>query len=142
MNKDLAKVQECVDLSPILTKLKLKLQKELEFHSDGSYQIGVLIIIGIISLVIQIVVACRKDKTARAEMAGYLRDLRSLPKRKTIRLRRQLLILWHENKSTVTSVDSSSENPLLMALYKVSDELDNEDADEIIRVADFSVRQK
>ena len=142
MNNDLAKVQECVDLSPILTKLKLKLQKELEFHSDGSCQIGVLIIIGIISLVIQIVVACRKEQATQAELAGYLRDLRALPKRKTIRLRRKLLALWHENKSTITSIDSSGENPLLLALYKVSDELDNEDADEIIRVADFSVRQK
>ena len=126
----------------LVTKLKLKLQKELEFHSDGSCQIAVLIIIGIISLVIQIVVACRKDKTTQAELAGYLRDLRSLPKRKTIRLRRKLLALWRENESTITAAGPAGENPLLVALYKVSDELDNEDADEIIRVADFSAKQK
>lgn len=124
-------LQERIRNSPALTALQNQLQSEISFHAPTEIEFNPLLVVSIISIIVRIVIYCkehRDEQSIRADM----RDLRALPLRQQFRLRRALNKLWRENKPK--HVDDQ-ENPLLEAVYQLSDSADDAAIDELLKLA-------
>jgi hypothetical protein len=129
---ELSELQKRIDASPALLALKDKLEAEVTFRSDASIQFDPFLIVALISLTIQIIRFCQDRK--KKELMQDIRDLRSLPARKSVKLRRQVNALWHEHYPGEAR-EFRSENPLLVALYEASETADDETLEELIKLA-------
>jgi hypothetical protein len=125
-------IQKRVDASPALRNLKDKLSEELSFRSDASVQFDPFLIITIISLCVQLFIYCknRKDEDIKQDV----RDIRSLPPRRLIRLRRRANAMWRDCCAD-QQYDSNQPNPILTALYEISETADDAAIDELIAMA-------
>ena len=130
-NEDL---QERIENSPALRKLKDQLQAEIGFRADKAIEFSPLLVISIISIIVQIVIHCRENKSA-ADLRNEMRELRSLPPMQAFRLRRKLNALWRDACGGKTL---QSENPLLEAVYELSDSADDDALDELLWLADMN----
>lgn len=130
---DLKELADRVERSPKLRKLQKKLLEEIEFRADNSAQFDPVTIIMIISIVVQVIIHCRENRSD-AKLFQDIRDIRALPARRLIRLRRRMNALWREQGGkTYKSTDS---NPLLAALYEVSENTDETTLKELLKLAD------
>ena len=125
-------IQKRVDASPALRNLKDKLSEELSFRSDASVQFDPFLIITIISLCVQLFIYCknRKDEDIKQDV----RDIRSLSPRQLIRLRRKANALWRDCCSD-QQYDRNQPNPIVTALYEISETADDAALDELIALA-------
>lgn len=126
-------LQERVENSPALSHMRNQLQSEIGFRMDKSIEFSPLLVISIISVCIQIIAYCREHRNTD-EVRKDLRELRSLPVRKTLRLRRKLNALWRNTCSDNTLFSAS--NPLLDAVYELSDSADDSAIDELLWLAE------
>ena len=125
-------LQERIENSPALTRLRNRLQDEIAFRSPQGYAFSPLLVISVISIIVQIVIHCQEQRDT-ADIRMDMRDLRNLGPVATLRLRRKLNKLWREN----CPVDLiQSENPLLEAVYDLSDSADDEELDELLWLSD------
>jgi len=119
--------------SPNLSALHDDIAKELAFHSEQNVQFDPITIIMIISIIVQVIIHCR-NKRDDEQIAQDIRDIRTLPPRQLMRLRRRLNKLWRErcggDQASPTAV-----NPLVTALYEVSERADAETIQELLRLA-------
>lgn len=122
-----------IQASPELTALCDDIAKELAFHSAVHVQFDPITIITIISIIVQVIIYCR-DRRSDEQIAQDIRDLRTIPPRKLMRLRRRLNILWRE-KCGGEQFGSTVTNPLLIALYEISDNADDNTVLELIQLA-------
>ena len=122
-----------IEQSPNLRKLRAKLIDELQFRMDASAQFDPMLVIMLISLVVQVIIHCREQR-ADCELVQDIRDIRTLPPRRLMRLRRRANALWraHSNAPKTTAADG---NPLLTALYELGENADEETIREIIQLA-------
>jgi hypothetical protein len=127
-----ADLQERIENSPALRKLKDQLQAEIGFRADQSVEFSPLLVISLISIIVQIVIHCRESKSAE-DVRIDMRELRSLPPFQKIRLRRKLNALWRDECRGKTV---QSDNPLIEAVYDLSDNADDEALDELLWLAD------
>lgn len=116
--------------SPALSSLRDDIAREVSFQSDGSFQFDPITIIMIISIIVQVIIHCREKRTDE-QIAQDIRDVRSLPPRQLMRLRRRINRLWREH----CHGDPSSTNPIMTALYAVSDNANDEAIQELIKLA-------
>jgi hypothetical protein len=125
-------IQKRVEASPALRNLKDKLSEELSFRSDTSVQFDPFLIITIISICVQLFIYCknRKDEDIKQD----IRDIRSLPPRRLIRLRRRANALWRDCCQD-QQYDPKQPNPILTALYEISETADDAALDELIGMA-------
>lgn len=125
-------IQKRVDASPALRNLKDKLSEELSFRSDASVQFDPFLIITIISLCVQLFIYCknRKDEDIKQDV----RDIRSLSPRQLIRLRRKANALWRDCCAD-QQYDPNQPNPIVTALYEISETADDAALDELIALA-------
>lgn len=125
-------IQKRVEASPALRDLRDKLSEELSFCSDASVQFDPFLIITIISLCVQLFVYCknRKDEDIKQDV----RDIRSLPPRRLVRLRRRANTLWRDCCAD-QQYDSNQPNPILTVLYEISETADDAALDELIGMA-------
>jgi hypothetical protein len=124
-------LQERIRNSPALTALQNQLQSEISFHAPTEIEFNPLLVVSIISIIVQIVSHCREQRDEQSIRAD-MRDLRALPLRQKLRLRRALNKLWRENKPEHVG---EQENPLLDAVYQLSDSADDAAIDELLRLA-------
>jgi hypothetical protein len=131
---DANELAERVEQSSRLRKLRAKLMDEVQFRVDAPAQFDPMLIIMIISIIVQIVIHCR-EKRSTEEIVQDIRDIRALPPRRLIRLRRRLNTLWrnHEDRFTLSSGDV---NPLLTAVYEIGENSDTETLEELVALAD------
>jgi hypothetical protein len=119
-----------IEQSPRLKKLQAELLNEVSFRADTSVQLDPILIVTIISIVVQIVIHCREKRSAD-DLIADIKDIRSLPPRRLIRLRRRLNTLWR-NCCADQSADPAAGNPLLAAVYELGEKVDDETLQELI----------
>lgn len=122
-----------IKASPELSTLHDDIAKELAFHSTGSVQFDPITIIMIISIMVQVIIHCR-SKRSDEQIAQDIRDIRTISPRQLIRLRRRLNRLWREQCGGATA-PATATNPLITALYEISDRADNETIKELLKLA-------
>jgi len=125
-------LQERIENSPALKKLRNRLQDEIAFRSPQGYEFSPLLVISVISIIVQIVIHCREKRTA-SDVRLDMRDLRNLGPIQTVRLQRKLNRLWQDHCPPDLL---QSENPLLEAVYDLSDSADDEALDELLWLGD------
>lgn len=126
-------LQERIENSPALTRLRNRLQDEIAFRAPEGYGFSPLLVISVISIIVQIVIHCREQRQS-SDIRLDMRDLRNLGPLQTVLLRRKLNKLWREH----CPVDLvQSENPLLEAVYDLSDSADDESLDELLWLGDM-----
>lgn len=129
---DVQDIQKRIEASPALRSLRDKLSEELSFRSDASVQFDPFLIITIISICVQLFIYCKQRKPE--DIKQDVRDIRSLPARRLIRLRRRANALWRDCCAE-QQYDKNQPNPILAALYEVSETADDAALDELIAMA-------
>ncbi len=125
-------LQHRIESSAVLKHAAGQLRDEVAFRADKSVEFDPMLIIMIVSIIVQVIVHCRENSTSD-EVRQNIRDLRALPVRRLLRLRRKLNALWHE-KCHGSAVQT--DNPLLAAVYELSETADDAAIDEIMRLAE------
>jgi len=129
---ELTELQRRIDATPELKALKNKLADELDFQSEQSAQFDPITIITIISICVQLFMYCNPNKPK--DLKQSIRDIRTLPPRKLIRLRRRMNALYSE-KFAGHAVSKTKPNPILTALYDISESADDAALDALIAIA-------
>lgn len=125
--------QDRINAVPALQRLQARLQDTLQFHADGPAQLDPILVMMIISTLVQLIIYCRK-KQSDDDIIATVRDLRSVPPRKLIRVRRQLKKTWDEYCGQRPET-AAQKNPILPAIYELSEELDDSDIREFLTLA-------
>lgn len=125
------KLQERIRSSAALSALRDQLQSEIAFQTPTAVEFNPLLVLSLISVIIQIIKYCQEQHSDQ-EVRADIRDLRALPFRQQVRLRRALNRLWRENKPPHASAD---ENPFIAAIYQLSDSADDAAIDELLALA-------
>jgi hypothetical protein len=130
-NEDL---QERIENSPALSKLRNQLQEEIGFRAENGFEFSPLLVISVISIIVQIVIHCRENKSA-ADIRNEMRDLSALGPIQGARLRRKLNALWRRANGGKLL---KSYNPLLDAVFELADKADDDALDELLWLADMN----
>jgi len=126
-------LQRRVNESPALSALRDRLTDELVAQDNNSYQFDPVTIIMIISIIVQVIIHCQ-DKSTDEAIQQNMRELRTLPPRKLMRLRRRLNNVWREHCEK-TGVEYTRDNPVVGAVYKLSDTIDDAAATGLMELA-------
>lgn len=126
-------LQRRVNESPALSALRDKLTDELVAQGNNSCQFDPITIIMIISIIIQVIIHCR-EKNDDAAIQQSMRELRTLPPRKLMRLRRRLNNVWREHCAK-TGIEYTYDNPVVGAVYALSDTIDDAAATGLMELA-------
>jgi hypothetical protein len=121
-------LQERIENSPTLARLRNRLQDEIAFSAAPGCEFSPLLAISVISIVVQIVIHCRENRPAD-DIRLDIRDLRNIGPLKTALLRRRLNALWRD---ACPPEMLQLGNPLLEAVYNLSDSADDEMLDELL----------
>jgi hypothetical protein len=131
---DINQLSERIEQSARLRKLRAKLTDEIQFRVDTASQFDPMLVIMLISIIVQVVIHCR-EKRSTDDVIQDIRDIRALPPRRLVRLRRRLNALWHSNEERF-QVSSGDVNPLLTAVYEIGETSDTETLKELVELAD------
>lgn len=121
-----------VNASPALQELQRDIERELNFHADATVQFDPLIAITLLSIIVQVIIHCRA-KRSDADILATMRELRTVPPRKLLKLRRQLNTLWRERYAN--EYNRHAPNPLLQVVYELSERISPETADALMTLA-------
>jgi uncharacterized Zn finger protein len=124
-------IKKRIDASPELQQLCDGLEAALYFHADNSVQFDPFLIIAIIGIMVNIFLHCREKNTE--QLKADIRNIRSLPPGKLLRLRRQMNMFWGQYKAEHNV--SSKTNPVLAAIYEVSELADDAQLDALLALA-------
>jgi hypothetical protein len=130
-NQDL---QRRIESSPKLKALAEQLQNVTAFYADSSVTFDPMLAIMIISIIVQVVIHCREKRTPE-ELIQDIRDIRTLPPRRLMRLRRRANVLWN-NIAPDTKHSATQPNPILTALYELGESTDTATLAELIALAE------
>lgn len=122
-----------VKSSPALSALHDDIVKELAFHGDSNVQFDPITIIMIISIIVQVIIHCRNTRPDE-DIAQDIRDIRTLPPRKLMRLRRRLNKLWRERCGGENAAPTAV-NPLVTSLYEIAERADDDTINELMQLA-------
>jgi hypothetical protein len=125
-------IQQRVKASPALRGLTDRLETELFFRTTTSAQFDPLLIIAIISICIQVLNYCKARNTE--ELKQDIRDIRAIPPRKLMRLRRRINTAWRDCCKDM-QLSSADRNPILTALYEIGETADDAALDELIALS-------
>ena len=126
-------LQQRIDASPALSAMKRKLTDELVLQADNSFQFDPITIIMIISIIVQVIIH-GKEKNSEDVIKQSMRELRTLPPRKLMRLRRRLNNLWREHCAK-TGAEYNALNPVVNAVYQLSDTIEDSAAAGLMELA-------
>jgi len=126
-------LQRRVNESPALSALRDKLTDELVAQGDNSCQFDPITVIMIISNIVQVIIYCR-EKNSDESIQQSMRELRTLPPRKLMRLRRRLNNVWREHCAK-TGAEYTRDNPVVGAVYALSDTIDDVAATGLMELA-------
>jgi len=124
-------LQERIEASPALNAAAGQLRDEIGFRADKSVQFDPFLVVMIISIIVQVVIHCRENRTDD-ELRNDIRDIRTLPHRRMLRLKRRLNFLWRKHAADRSGTPG---NPLLDAVYDLAEKADDAALDEIFRLA-------
>lgn len=124
-------LQKRVEASPELRKLCAGLSDAVQFHADNSVQFDPFLVVAIIGIIVNIIIHCR-EKNAE-DIKTDIRNIRTIPPRKLLRLRRRINTLWR--KQCGDSTVAAAQNPVLAALYEISELATDEQLDALLALA-------
>lgn len=124
-------LQRRVEESPALRKLCAGLSDTVQFHADNSVQFDPLLVIAVLGIIVNILLHCKERKAE--DIKEDIRNIRTIPPRKLMRLRRRINAFWRHQcgDSTITA----AQNPVLAALYEISEMADDEQLDALLALA-------
>ena len=122
-----------INASPKLRELRDRLLGEVQFRADASVGFDPVTIIMIISIVVQVIIHCRENRN-KDELVQDIQDIRALPARRLIRLRRRLNTLWRHCCADQQSY-TGEYNPMLTAVYEIGENSDVATIRELIDLA-------
>lgn len=122
-----------IKASPALSNLCDEIAQEVTFHADNNVQFDPITIVMIISIVVQIIIHCRNNRDD-SQIVQDIRDIRTLPPRQLIRLRRKLNKLWRE-KGGDNAAATTYGNPFLTALYEIGERADDDALQALLQIA-------
>lgn len=128
----LEELEAQVNASPALRALRDRCMSEMSHRVDNSTQFGIILILSMISVAIQVLAYCNsKDK---ATLAKDVRDIRTLPPRKLLRLKRQMNKLWREEFPD-KPISVRNPNPMLEVMYDLGENAEDEALNELLTLA-------
>jgi hypothetical protein len=122
-----------INASPKLRELRDRLLGEVQFRADASVGFDPVTIIMIISIVVQVIIHCRENRN-KDELVQDIQDIRALPARRLIRLRRRLNTLWRHCCADQQS-HTGEYNPMLTAVYEIGENSDVATIRELVDLA-------
>jgi hypothetical protein len=125
-------LQKRVEASPPLQKLCTSLSDAVQFHADESVMFDPLLVIAVIGIIVNVLLHCRERDPE--DIKNDIRNIRTLPPRKLLRLRRRMNVLWRKHCGDMNVV--AANNPTLAALYEISEMADDEQLDALLDLAD------
>lgn len=129
---ELEKLEAAVNASPALRSLRDRCMSEMSQRMDNSCQFGIILILSMISVAIQILTYCKNKN--KAELALDIRDIRTLPPRKLLRLKRQMNKLWREEFPD-RPISVRNPNPMLEAVYELGETVEDDVVNELLALA-------
>jgi hypothetical protein len=124
-------IQTRIETSPELQRLCTTLEDAVHFHADNSVRFDPFLIIAIISILVNVFIHCRERNAD--DVKNDIRNIRTLPPRKLLLLRRRINAFWRQYQAehNITAV----ENPVLTALYEISEAADDDQLDALLALA-------
>lgn len=123
-------MQERIDALPALKAAADQLRDEIGFRADASVQFDPFLVVMIISIIVQVIIHCRESRD-KEQIRADIRDIRTVPPRKLMRLKRRLNALWREKGSRVEST-----NAFMTAVLELAEKADDAAIDELLRLAE------
>lgn len=128
----LEELEAQVNASPALRHLRDRCMSEMSHRVDNSTQFGIILILSMISVAIQIATYCKNKN--KAELLQDMRDIRTLPPRKLLRLKRQVNKLWREEYPD-KPITARNPNPMLEVMYELGEHAEAEALNELLTLA-------
>jgi len=128
----LEELEAQVNASPALRQLRDRCMSEMSHRVDNSTQFGIILILSMISVAIQIATYCKNKN--KAELLQDMRDIRTLPPRKLLRLKRQVNKLWREEYPD-KPITLRNPNPMLEVMYELGENAEDEALNELLTLA-------
>ena len=122
-----------IESSTVLRRASENLFSEVSFRAGKSSQLAIIVILTAISIVVQIIALCQK-RNSNDSIVSWIKNARTLPRLRTIRLRRRLDALWQEHCGGDT--EECDKNVLLEALLDTAENSTDEEINELIQLAD------
>ena len=126
-------LEDRLNASEGLRGLKEQLESEIQFRSDDPAAFDPITIIMIVSIIVQVIIHCRQRRSDD-DIISDIRDLRSIPPRRLIRLRRRLNRLWQDSCTQRPSF-VGDQNPFLTAVYELAEKADPATLQELLALA-------
>lgn len=128
-----AALQARINSTPELAAFRDRLQQETANSVPNTTTFDPMLVIMMISVIVQVIQFCNKKRSAE-DIKQDIKDVRTLPPRQLMRLKRRMNKLWQENGDSQFK-NLAGTNPLLSALYSVSDTADDAAIDELLKLA-------
>lgn len=124
-------LKERIESLPALKRAADQLAAEVSFRAHNSVQFDPFLIVAVISIIVQVIIHCREKKTDD-ELRADIRDIRTLPPRKLMRLKRRMNALYKKQNGVEAT---TLKNPVLDAVYDMAEKLDDAAIDELLALA-------
>jgi hypothetical protein len=128
----LEELEAQVNASPALRSLRDRCMSEMSHRVDNSTQFGIILILSMISVAIQVATYCKNKN--KAELLQDMRDIRTLPPRKLLRLKRQVNKLWRDEYPD-TPITVRHPNPMLEVMYELGEHAEDAALNELLTLA-------
>lgn len=122
-----------IESSPVLRQVSENLFSEVSFRAGKSARFAIITILTVISIVVQVIALCQK-RNSRDAIVDWIKNARTLPRLRTIRLRRKLDALWQEHCGG--DDEECKNNAFFAAVMDMSENATDEEINEILRLAD------
>lgn len=123
------KIKERIESSAGLRRVRATLIDEVSFRADDSIRLDPLTILTIISIIIQVISYCRENQTDE-NIINLIRSSRTIPRRKTIRLRRRL-----NNFAAANGISDDNVQVIYNAIMDMGENATDEEINEIVQIA-------
>jgi hypothetical protein len=124
-----------IESSSDLRRVRAALIDEVAFRADGLARLDPLTILTIISVIIQVVAYCR-ERNSEEIVINYIQNARTLPRRKTILLRRKLNNLLQDY-----NLQLESPQPIYDAIMDMAESASTTEIAAVMRLAqDYSAK--
>lgn len=133
-HEELTSLREKIDGSPGLLSLEKNLTNELMSQEErANYGFDPLTILFIISVVLQVINICLRDRT-QADLELDMANASILPPRKLMRLKRRLNLLWTKH-CAARGLEPGKTNPFFSAVVRAVKRTNREEIAGIIQAS-------
>lgn len=126
-------LQERIESSPALRRVRETLSSEVSFRAGASARFDPFTILMLISIIVQVIAMCRKRRHPD-KISQDIRNARTLPRIRTWRLQKKLRELW-EKQSSGSAADGGPD-VLYEALVDFAERADDTEIAAVMELAE------